>query len=377
VISWAPVIPLVGGFPIAAESVFSNPPVGIYSYKEFAENDRHYSNYKETTITLMSDAEKQHIDCIVITPPCAGLSRLNTKDCGSSDTNEWIIKSSVDAINKFTPNVIIGENAPALFTTAGEHIFNELRDNLNKHGYTVSLYRTSTHLHGIPQKRIRTFFFAWKTKLTPELPFIERECKSVKDYISEMPPSEFNNVICNKVIMSDMFFKFISSIDDNPRSFVSKNSGSSLKAIKNTGNLDNFYKWFNIVKCDMRGEDIERVAHMKSQFDKGLNIWDSSIKFNDDYVPAIISRNCKDLIHPLEDRSYTIRELMYFMGLGENYRLLTNSRTILSQNVPVCTARDMVTIAKNVLEGNVPLIDSSFTKIDNIKRTRFTEQLDW
>ena len=47
--------------------------------------------------------------------------------------------------------------------------FSNCRELGLEHGYTFSLMKTNTELHGIPQKRIRTFYFFWKSPTVPLL----------------------------------------------------------------------------------------------------------------------------------------------------------------------------------------------------------------
>ena len=44
-LTWAPHIPLIGGFPLGAEMALGKPPVEVYSLPGFGGNDLHYVNY--------------------------------------------------------------------------------------------------------------------------------------------------------------------------------------------------------------------------------------------------------------------------------------------------------------------------------------------
>ena len=45
-LTWAPLVPLIGGQMLGAEKAFGKPPVAIYSYDGFEANDSHYINYQ-------------------------------------------------------------------------------------------------------------------------------------------------------------------------------------------------------------------------------------------------------------------------------------------------------------------------------------------
>ena len=70
------------------------------------------------------------VDIVGALPPCAGLSQLNTStnaDSGSARggdavQNEWMYKSSRFVLEHVKPKVLWGENAPNLFTGAGQKV---------------------------------------------------------------------------------------------------------------------------------------------------------------------------------------------------------------------------------------------------------------
>lgn len=77
-LTWAPHIPLIGGFPLGAEMAMNAPPKGIFSLPGFLGNDQHYVNYQQKT--LGRDIEyvpldpddlsfREKINIIVGTPP--------------------------------------------------------------------------------------------------------------------------------------------------------------------------------------------------------------------------------------------------------------------------------------------------------------------
>ena len=54
-------------------------------------------------------------------------------------------------------------------------------------GYSFSMVKTTTHLHGIPQRRLRTFYFFWNTPTVPVLNYKKKPCKSLSEYLKEIP----------------------------------------------------------------------------------------------------------------------------------------------------------------------------------------------
>ena len=47
-LTWAPLVPLIGGQMLGAEKAFGKPPVAVYSYDGFEANDSHYVNYQNS-----------------------------------------------------------------------------------------------------------------------------------------------------------------------------------------------------------------------------------------------------------------------------------------------------------------------------------------
>ena len=69
----------------------------------------------------------------------------------------------------------------------GEGVVERLKEIGRKHGYSFSLIKTNTELHGIPQRRMRTFYFFWNTPTVPLLSWKFREKKNLIDYLNEIP----------------------------------------------------------------------------------------------------------------------------------------------------------------------------------------------
>lgn len=76
-ITWAPLIPLIGGFPLGAELAIGHGPEFVASYEGFWSNDQHYMNYQNNilgrnleyvNLTLNQDF-KTNVDIVVATPP--------------------------------------------------------------------------------------------------------------------------------------------------------------------------------------------------------------------------------------------------------------------------------------------------------------------
>ena len=57
----------------------------------------------------------------------------------------------------------------------GKPVVAKLRKVAEKFGYTFSIYKTKSILHGLGQVRNRTFYFFWKGDKVPKFEFIKRK----------------------------------------------------------------------------------------------------------------------------------------------------------------------------------------------------------
>lgn len=371
-IKWAPIIPLIGGFSVGAEMAIGHAPEEIYSYDGFQANDSSYVNHQQKTLgrdvkyTLIDETSCQtklgKLNIIVATPPCAALSAFNTSKNEESrgsgcKKNEWIYRSATDAINMFDTDVYICENAPALYTNKGRGVAETLMKIAEQTGRSVSFYKTSTMYHGIPQNRDRTFAFIWKSDTSPILEWHKKPYVDAVTYVKQVDPKALQqDVVINPGTVDNPFWLFLVNKYTDPYPvMVADNTISALHFIKKNGMLQECLDWF-VKTGNESGEKSIRHAMMK--FAADMNVWDGSTNvICGDTIPALIARNMQSLKHPVENRSLTLREAMHFMGLPHDFELLGGKKNfnMIAQNVPTCTARDMVAQAMKFVRGELPM----------------------
>lgn len=382
-ISWAPMISLIGGFPLGAEQAFGKPPVANFSYSGFAKNDSHYNHYMNETqghnvpyVVMDEGYPKQQVDVIVGTPPCAGLSQLNTgknasvKGAGCQQ-NEWMYKVFEDSIDHFGARVVAVENAPALYTQKGQPVVDRLYEIASKRGYSLTLYKTSTMFHGIPQNRQRAFAIAWDSKTAPLMGWYKRDRKNFKDYLDEVPKDALHqDLVINPNVYNDHYYQFIKhKTKTDPRQLmIDEGINTAFQYVQRKFGLNEALEWFNKTNNE---KGIKYASHALKKFEMGKGIWDGSTHVFDDVMNAVIGRNMVDTIHPTEDRSLTIREALHMMGFPHNFELLNGRRSTnhIAQNVPVCTARDICLEIKAYLNNELQDSGSMLVKQNNFKET--------
>lgn len=382
-ITWAPHIPLIGGLPIGTELALQKPPEEIFSLPGFYGNDKHYHNYQTVTLGRTSlkytpiDPDDvtfdRKINIIVGTPPCAALSQLNTgtkpeaKGAGCAK-NDFMMMVFRHGMKKFDADVIIVENAPALSTPKGKPVADALYEICKENGYSMTLYKTSTHFHGIPQRRDRTFAIAWKSATAPLMEFHRSEADKFADYLKKIPADAQHNEstdVINFKLLEDGYWKFINATIGDPRKLVPESGQiTCFNYVNKNGLLDKAIVW---LRENGTERNIKLAEHAKAKFDAGKGIWDGSVHIFEDYMNAVIGRNMADTVHPTEDRSLTIREAMHMMGLPHDMELLGGRTNInhIAQNVPTCTAQFVVEQAVKFVEGKLPNSGLKYLKQDN------------
>lgn len=382
-ITWAPIIPLIGGFSLGAEKATERPPEFIASYDGFWPNDSHYVNYQNNTLKRNIDyrvitesrVKDQKVNIIVGTPPCAALSQLNTgksaavKGSGCAK-NEWMYEVFHDGICKYDADVVMIENAPALYTEKGLGVAEALYDITKQYNYSLTLYKTNTKYHGVPQSRERTFAFAWKSRTAPILNYYDRKRKNFREYLNEVKDGDLQqDIVVNPKVASEGYYSFIKEKyhPNNPRKIILQRCNTAHNYVKLNDMLDEFVEW---AKKTGHENGIKHGTHAVKKFNEGKGIWDGSVHVFNDVMNAVIGRNMADTIHPDYDRSLTIREALHMMAFPSDFELVGGRSKLnhIAQNVPACTARDMVFEAIKFIRGELEMSDQDFIKQNNHKK---------
>jgi len=380
--TYASIVPLIGGETIAMEKVFGKRPEYILSYSDFKANDSqliHYYNYSVPYLLLDEGARAPgSVDVVNTVCPCAGLSSLSPSSSGDSNTNDWMVKSAEYVLESVQPTVFWGENAPRLASKMGEPVVAKLRSLAKKYGYTFSIYKTKSILHGLSQIRDRTFYFFWKGKV-PKFEFIKREHEKIDETIRSIKRRSDDpmNILTNKTTPSDNpFYKYV--LEEmcggiGHKEFVEKKITRSQNAMDyiewNGGNYKSVSKWM-----DAQGFDklAERCRKIHSKLAQGGNIMRKLVHFPKETIGAFVGHLPNQLTHPDEDRFLTVRECMSIMKLPEDFTLQGGLKNLnhICQNVPVTTAEDMAEHVQKFVDGRLgnQMLDTNFLIQDNTNK---------
>jgi site-specific DNA-cytosine methylase len=378
---YASIVPLIGGETIAMENVFGKRPEYILSYSAFANNDsqilNHYNNEVPYHVIDEGNGKTDYVDVVNTVCPCAGLSSLSPQANSNSAANDWMSESAEYVLANIKPKVFWGENAPRLASKMGEPVVRKLRKIAEHHGYTFSIYKTKSILHGLSQVRDRTFYFFWKGTQVPLLGYVSNPHTRIEDHIRSIQRRKDDpmNILTNEKIPSENpYYRYVLEVIEGGIT----HSQFQDKIEKTTNPMDEIEKHTNykVVAQWMRANGYDNeAAKCDRKYHKlkaGGNIMRKTTEIPKDYIGAFVGHFPTNLCHPDEDRYLTVREAMSIMKLPDDFNLINPKANLnhICQNVPVTTAEHPARMIKKWLEGNtVDSIETKFLVEDNKKRT--------
>ena len=392
-------IPLIGGMAIANMQATGKKPEFVLSYDAFAKNESNLKNYwpdvdwhllDAETNQLVEDVELDYndIDFVSSVCPCAGMSGLNCANRGADNAaNNWLYKSAEYILGTIKPKVYFGENAPGLYSEQNVKVLNKLREYGRQYGYAFTIYKTDTYRHGIPQHRMRTFFFFWKGECCPQMDWY--------NHPSELPFEEWildKNVGTQTThlknygttsVYPEMRWIMETRCDNDYSKYVAMfhklNDENSIRTpyeyIEHNNLWQEYRDWLvNDPNKDkpMHGQGkrtpMYYIDYRWGKVKQGLGYFAPQPIVYKGAANAVISKNMWWTLHPIENRYLTTREIMSLMGLPNDFELITKNLQQVTQNVPVCTAKDMTEQVVKFINGELPMTPYNFIKQNNLQQ---------
>jgi len=383
----ATIIPLIGGEVLASEKVFGHRPDYILSYNAFQANEEHLLNYwnHEVPYYVLDEGDRHphSVDVVSSVCPCAGLSLFSTRYGEDNKNNIWMIETAKYVLGEIKPLVFWGENAPTFTGKIGEPIRNQLIQIGKENGYVMSMFKTKSLLHGVPQTRERTFYFFWKGTQVPVFDYYRRDMQTIEDLILNVdrnPDDPMSEVINKNKPTDNPFYRYILEeihggishrehfdlIDiDDPKTPNYLDVYSLIESHKH--DYARVSKWLEERQYH---RESARAIRMYDKLETGGNIMRRGTLLPKGYIGSFVGHYPQMLTHPHEDRYITFREAMTIMGLPDDYQLLNpkSSYNHICQNVPFQTAVDMATEVKAALAGKRQWIDGNVTLQHNTSK---------
>lgn len=378
--NYASIIPLIGGETIAMEQVWGQRPDYILSYSDFQANDSHLNNYynHEVPYLLLDEGKRapHKVDVINTVCPCAGLSSLSTTSGADNEKNDWMVNTSKYVLEELKPKVFWGENAPGLANKKGAPVVAKLRKIARDNGYTLTLYKTKSLLHGLSQIRDRSFYFFWKGDKVPMFNYFRREHTKIEDQIRSSAtnePDAMFDMACNTIKPSeDPIYKYILEGIHGGISHMDFWKSIEGKGINVLSYIQKHPEYdFGTAAKWLRERGYEREADKNerrhAKISAGKEIMKKSTEVGKDYIGAFVGHWPRRLAHPDQDRYLNVRECLDIMKLPKDFELLGGVKNLnhICQNVPVSTAADMAGEIKKYLAGELELFKAPFAIQDN------------
>lgn len=375
----ASIVPLIGGETIGQMNAFGSRPDYLLSYSPFANNDSHLANYLNDVpyIVLDQGGKQPHsVDVVNTVCPCAGLSSLSGYANSDAAANEWMYTTAREVLGNIKPQVFWGENSPQFAGKLGKPIVDKLYAIAKENGYTMSIYRTKSLLHGVPQIRERSFYFFWRGNKVPLFNYFDRPMKSIESVFADVTRNASQQEVTNDKIPSkwDPMYRYV--LEHLEGGISHKEFYDRIEKTDNAMDwLERKGKKYDEVAQWMRSQNLDRAAErcdrIFAKLNSGGNIMRRLTTIPKGHIGAFVGHYPTLLTHPTEDRYVTYRESMSIMGLPEDFTLLNPSRFLnhVCQNVPVSTATDMANEIKAVLEGKRDMFNADLLYQYNGQKT--------
>ena len=118
-------------------------------------------------------------------------------------------------------------------------------------GYSMTVYRTRSLLHGVPQVRERSFYFFWQGDKTPKLNWYNKPYKSIEQTILDARGNTLQEPINKKTPSKDPYYRYI--LEEINGGMTHKDFSSQLEPGRARGN-DTF------AYIEKAGKDYSEVA---------------------------------------------------------------------------------------------------------------------
>jgi len=373
------IVPLIGGQALGQTAAFGSRPDYILSYTPFKSNDSHLVNYfNEVPYILLDEGGvvPHSVDVVGTTCPCAGLSSLSGYASSDAAANEWMYTTAREVLGGIKPKVFWGENAPGFAGKLGKPIVDKLMVIAKENGYTMSIYRTKSLLHGVPQIRERSFYFFWRGKNVPLFQYFDTPIRSIESVFESVGALATQKEVTNDKIPSqwDPMYRYV--LEELEGGITHKDFYDRIEKTDNPMDwLERKGKKYDEVGQWMRSQGLDRAAERCDRIFTKLqgegNIMRRLTTVPKGHIGAFVGHYPNLLTHPTEDRYITYREAMSIMGLPEDFELLNPARNLnhVCQNVPVGTATDMASEIKASLEGKRDMINASLVYQYNGQKT--------
>lgn len=317
-------------------------------------NAHHFSkNFNDIPIVLPSEWENEEYLAILkgekydlgyFNCPCSSLSQINRNASVDGKNNAQFYRV-FKVIRAVQPKAFFIENAPTL-VKLGYPILKDMTKQLGDM-YKFTIIRDCAGNHGVPMQRMRTLVVGWrKDVFDNKIPVLQMNLQqkvTCKDAIGDLyscPVGGFLN--------HDLVYDKDWSPVENLFSYVGPDT-SAMMAFINQWNIIDPLMTSAQVRKEI-GKNQVKLANNQRLWDKGpYRVAETS------WCPSMTSVTL--LIHPIHDRTFTIREYARLMGYPDNFEFFPNTCKVpiiqsIAQGVPAPFVKYITSEVMQALEGN-------------------------
>ena len=309
---------------------------------------------------------------------------LNVNASSGSATNDWMLESAKYVLGEVKPKVFWGENAPGLYGNMGKPVVEKLKKIGEDFGYSMTLYKTKSTLHGLGQVRNRSFYFFWKDDSVPYMPYFTKEKEPIEEcirnaFVSDDDP--MNELVNDKKPSDDPWYRYIleelhGGISHKEFFAQLEKSTNTLSYIEETQGITHYpvvSEWMSKNGFD---KEAAKCLRIDAKYKAGGNIMKRGVEFGKGHTSAFVGHFATQLVHPDEDRFITIREALSIMKMPKDFQLVGGKKNLnmICQNVPVSTAQDMAQSVKDYLDGKLDRFNTKFIRQNNTNRSHEFEE---
>lgn len=253
------------------------------------------------------------IDVVIATPPCQGMSIFNHKKNDRDIERNSLVIESLNIVKRIQPKFFVFENVPAFMDTEciiegeercsiGEAHHRILGDDYSYYADTINF-----KYYGSNSSRTRTLVIGVRKNLVQYISPIElfpdrKEEHTLREVIGDLPSLSKMGEVSD----SDIYHSF-RAYPDYMRPWISE-LGEGESAFDNTDPLKRPYK------IGKDGSIIQNVNKTRDKYKR--QVWDKpalSVHTRNDQLAS------QNTIHPVDDRVFSIRELMRMMTIPNDF----------------------------------------------------------